>query len=519
MALVSRVDANTYQDSIRLMRLSERLSRLDGVQQAIVAMGTEANKHVLAEAGLLTEAIEAAGPNDLVIAIDAHSDDVAQHALAELDTLLAEAPGVPEGYAGDASSPEFPRVRTLEQAPGDANLAMISVAGQYAALEAAKALRAGLHVFLFSNNVPLEEELELKRWAVDRGVLLMGPDCGTAIINGTALAFANVVRRGPIGLVAASGTGLQEVTCLVDRGGSGVSQAIGIGGRDLSETVGGLMAKQGLAMLADDPDTEVIVLISKPPAQNVADALVEEVRRIEKPVVVNFLGSSRSGRENGVTFAVTLEETATAALRLAGLDGAAPFDLNERALAAMAESERRRLGAGQRYLRGLFSGGTLCDEAMVILAGHLPAVYSNIPLRPAWQLDDSWQSREHSCIDLGGNEFTQGRPHPMLDPRLRRERLLKEAGDSAVAVILLDIVLGYGSHEDPAGALAGAIRTVKEQAASNGRYLAVVTHVCGTQEDPQGLTRQEEVLREAGALVLPTNAQAARVAAAIVEQG
>ncbi len=513
MTLVSQVKPNTYYDSVRLMRASEMLSHLADIHQAIVAMGTDANKRVLAETNLLTDTVAGAGPNDLMIVIEANSDEAAQNALRQAEAKLTET--APASTAGRA----VVRPRIFEQARqslANANMALISVPGPYAKLEVAKALQANMHVFLFSDNVPLAEELELKQWAVAKERLMMGPGCGTAIINGVALAFANAVRPGPIGLVAASGTGLQEVTCLLDRGRSGISQAIGVGGRDLSEKIGGLMMRQGLAMLAADPETKLIVLISKPPAPMVTETVLAAAQASGKPVIVNFLGSQRSGQENGLTFTTTLEETAEAALRHISATDKTHFSLAPAELEVLASTERQKLGPGQRYLRGLFSGGSLCDEAMLILAGQLPALYSNIPLRGEWALADGWHSREHSCIDMGEEEFTQGRPHPMIDPRLRQERLLKEADDPAVAVILLDVVIGYGSHPNPAGALVETIRIAKAKAAEQGRHLAVVAHVCGTGQDPQGLVRQENLLGEAGVLVLPTNAQAARVAAAIV---
>ncbi|MEW5961245.1 MAG: acyl-CoA synthetase FdrA [Chloroflexota bacterium] len=514
--LFSQIKPNTYFDSVRLMRVSELLSGLPGIQQAIVAMGTEANKRVLAETQLLTDQVQAAGPNDLVLVVEADSAEAAREALRQAEAKLSEtaAPAADTGQA--ATRPRFFQ-QARQSLPG-ANLALISVPGPYARLEAAQALHAGMHVFLFSDNVTLDEEVELKRWAVAKGRLMMGPGAGTAIINGVALAFANGVRRGPIGLVAASGTGLQEVTCLIDRGGSGISQAIGVGGRDLSEPIGGLMMRHGLAMLAADPATGLIVLISKPPAPTVAETILKVARSCGKPVIINFLGSRHAEQENGITFTATLEETAEAALERVGGQRKTYFGLTPEQVEILAAAERRQLAPGQRYLRGLFSGGSLCDEAMLILAGRLPALYSNIPLRPAWALADGWRSRDHSCIDMGAEEFTSGRPHPMIDPRLRQERLLKEAEDKTVAVILLDVVIGYGSHADPAGALVETIREAKAKAAAQGRYLAVVAHVCGTDRDPQGLQRQENLLREAGALTLPTNAQAARVAAAIVQR-
>ena len=410
-------------------------------------MGTDANKRVLSEANLLTDDVKAAGANDLVVVIEASSAEAAQQGLERAEALLNE---VSNPAAGSC---EVVVNRTLEQAlrssPGS-NIALISVPGGYAKLEAAKALNAGLNVFLFSDNVTLDEELELKQRAVSRGLLVMGPGCGTANINGVALAFGNAIRRGPIGLVGASGTGLQEVTTLIDRAGSGITQAIGVGGRDLSEAIGGLMMRQGIEMLSADPDTKVIVLISKPPAESVANKMLEAAKASGKPVVVCFLGGKRSGQEGSIVFTTTLEAAADAALQQIGCS-ALP-KLNENELDQLAIAERMRLSQGQRYLRGLYSGGSLCDETMWILSGRLPSVYSNIPLRPEWALKDAWQSPENSCVDMGDEEFTRGRPHQKLDPRLRQERILKEAEHPSVAVICWTSY-GYGSHPDPAGVL------------------------------------------------------------------
>ncbi|MGH2593327.1 MAG: acyl-CoA synthetase FdrA [Anaerolineae bacterium] len=513
----SLVRPNTYQDSIRLMRVSNTLSALPGIRRASVAMATEGNKRLLAEADLLTDAIRQAGANDLVITVAAETAEAARGALAQAEALLAE-------VARPSGLETVPLHRTLEMAHtalNGANLALISVAGEYAALEARQALERGLHVFLFSDNVSVADERALKERARELGLLLMGPGCGTAILNGAALAFANVMRRGRIGLVAASGTGLQEVTSLIQRGGGGVSQAIGVGGRDLSEAIGGIMMLEGIRQLAADSATRVIVLISKPPAPSVAEKVLEAARATGKPVVVNFLerplllGSAPQPAADGVLFARTLEEAATGALEAAGDRAATPWRMDPGELDRLAAGESARLSDRQRYVRGLFSGGSLCDEAILILSERLGGVYSNVSAEPRWRLADAWRSREHTCVDLGEEEFTQGRPHPMIDPRLRQDRLLKEAEDPQVAVILLDIVIGYGAHPDPAGAFAATLAEAQTIAARQGRQLRVVAHVCGTESDPQDLVRQERALRDSGALVLPTNAQAAQVAARI----
>ncbi len=513
MSQLSKIKPATYYDSVQLMRASQVLSGLNQVKQAIIAMGTDANKHVLSEVGLLTHEVAAAGANDLMIVVEAESDEAARSAVEAADRVLTEnnrsavSGGVVEALP-----------KTQEQARSrltDANLTLISVPGSYAALEAAKALHAGMHVFLFSDNVTREEELALKKLASSKGLLMMGPGCGTAVINGVALGFANVLKRGPVGIVGASGTGLQELTTLVDRGGVGISQAIGVGGRDLSESIGGLMMLQALSMLADDADTQVIALISKPPHPSVTPKILAAARATGKPIIVNFLGDNRAEVKEGIHFTTTIANTAEVILQKVNGDDKAYYPLDAAEFRRLVDNERQRLRPDQRYVRGLFSGGSLCDEAMDILHHQLGRIYSNIPLSPEWALEDAWHSKAHSCIDLGEEEFTRGRPHPMIDLRLRQERLLKEAGDPEVAVILLDVVIGYGAHDDPAGALSESIRMAKAKASAAGRYLSVVAHVCGAVQDPQGLEQQERQLRGSGVLVMPTNAQAAQVAAAI----
>jgi succinyl-CoA synthetase alpha subunit len=405
----------------------------------------------------------------------------------------------------------------LAQLPG-ANFALISTPGEYAAAEALKALRHGLHVMMFSDNVSVEDELMLKQVSSARGLLCMGPDCGTAIINGIPLGFANVVRRGPVGIVAASGTGLQQVSSLIDRLGGGVSQALGTGGHDLSARIGAITMKQGIAALAADPATRVLVLVSKPPAPQVLEGVLQAAEASGKPVVIDFIGASPQTLTRGRLLGVrTLEDAARAAVDLAeGRQAELPGAPFAPALAAQARQAAAALQPCQRYVRGLFSGGTFCFETLLLLGEQLGPVYSNIPMRPDQRLANVWKSQAHTAIDLGDDLFTQGRPHPMIDFRLRCERLVQEAADPQTAVILLDVVLGYGSHLDPAAELVPALAAAR--AAAAGRPVVFAGSVCGTQGDPQQLTRQEEALRQAGMLLAESNAQAACLAAAIVEQ-
>jgi FdrA protein len=509
MATTHKLLSNLYRDSVSLMQLSATLAARPGVRHASAVMATEANLELLRAAGLALGEV-AARPNDLLIAIEGEDDALAD-AMAAAEAALTETRRRAEEGGGYRRAPP----RSIEMALGDlptASLALISTPGEYAAAEAWKALRLGLHVMLFSDNVALEDEIALKQYAREHDLLVMGPDCGTAIVGGIPLGFANVIRRGDIGAVAASGTGLQQVTCLTDRLGAGISEAIGTGGHDLHARVGGITMLQGLELLAADPATRVIVLISKPPDPQVAARVLETAARAGKAVVVNFLGADPA-RVQGANLhpARTLEDAARIAVRL--VEGEA----QERAAVedGPAILEVAPLLPGQRYIRGLYSGGTFCYEALLLLTEAFGRVHSNTPLNPDSTLRDVWRSVGHTVIDLGDDQFTRGRPHPMIDQSLRNERILTEAVDPEVAVILLDVVLGYGAHPDPAAEIAPVIRKAQSLAAQDGRPVVFVGTVCGTAADPQGLARQEAALKEAGVLLADSNAQAVRLAARI----
>jgi FdrA protein len=508
MTSATKVIRNFYRDSVSLMQLSARLAKLPGLRQASAIMASESNLALLREAGLVEGPVEA-GPNDLLIALQGDSEAELESAMTEADSAFREKPAASLG--GPRREPPRSLAMGTEALSG-ANLALISTPGEYAAAEAMKALKLGLNVMLFSDNVALADEVALKRHAAARDLIVMGPDCGTAIVNGVPLGFANVVRRGAMGVVGASGTGLQQVSCLIDRLGGGISQAIGTGGHDLHRDVGGITMLQGLRALAADPATRVIVLISKPPAPEVAERVLAAARDAGKPVVVNFLGADPAAIAGpNLRPAATLEDAAVAAIGLAGGAGQAAT------LAPADTGSLPALGAGRRYLRGLYSGGTFCYEASLLLGARLRPVYSNTPVGHAEALADVWHSRAHTLVDLGDDLFTRGRPHPMIDHRLRNERILKEAADPETAVILLDVVLGYGSHADPAGEMVPVIRQARAEARKGGGDLAVVGFVCGTEGDPQDLARQEATLRDAGMLLAPSNARAVRLAAQIAE--
>jgi FdrA protein len=495
------VHRNSYRDSVELMGIAAQLEQLVGIQRAGLVMATRANLAVLAEAGLADAAASGPGPNDLIVAVAALDDATAEEALTKAATLLAAG-------TGDADGPQETRTAQtlgegLAELP-DANLALVSTPGTYATAEALRALKHGLNVFLFSDNVAIEDEIELKALAERKGLLVMGPDCGTAIVGGVPLGFANVVRRGPIGLVGASGTGLQEVTSLIHRFGSGVSHAFGTGGRDLDERVGGTTMLAATRRLLADPATTVIVLISKPPSAVVAARILDAVRSSPKPVVVNFLGGDAAAAEAvGAHHAPTFESAARVAVALAQGEPAPEratdlaAELRDPHMEALAVSAAARLARGQREIRGLYTGGSLAGEAKVVLAAVLGP------------------ERHDRILDLGEDEYTVGRPHPMIDPRLRNEHIVAAAAEPSVGILLLDVVLGHGSHPDPAEALAPAIADAMALAISAGRHLLVVASVCGTDLDPQGLERQERILAQTGVMLESSNARAAVLAAAI----
>ncbi len=477
-----------YRDSMVLMRVAEALRARPGVREAAALMGTPANHELLVAAGLATDDTKDAAPGDLIIAVSADSEAAADTAVGEVERILTEQRPL-------VATPGRALPRTLESALRqlpDANLVAISVPGEYAKLEALRALRRGLHVFLFSDNVSLEDEIELKRLALDKGVFCMGPDCGTAYVNGVGLGFANVVPRGRIGCVAASGTGLQAVVSRVAALGEGISHGIGVGGRDLSAEVGGVMTEMALGALAADPATEAIVVIGKPPAASVVPRLEAAIGRIAKPVVVCCLGARPAASAAG-RWVATLDDAAEAIVAtLRGTSWTAHafsdvVDVKARLARARAQTPR---GAA---ILGLYTGGTLAHEAGLILG---PLVSTAVRL-----------------VDLGDDEFTRGRPHPMIDPEARAGRVREAGGSAEVGVLLLDLVLGRAVHPDPATPLAAAVYDARRTATAAGRAVVAVASVVGTEGDPQDLRRQIATLEGAGVEVLPSNAQAARFAA------
>ncbi len=518
MVVKGKIKRGEYFDSVTLMLVAQQINSIKGIMDAAVVMNTEENRSILESSGLLISDFDDAKASDLLICLKAESDEIAEKAMQQVDEVL-------DKVRHEISDTEDFLPKSQETALStmpDANLVLISIAGKYAAHEAMKALKKGLHVMIFSDNVPIEDEIKLKKYAQENDLLVMGPDCGTAIINGVPLAFANVVNKGSIGIVAASGTGLQEISSIISNNGAGISQAIGTGGRDVKKEVGGIMFLTALDALNRDKNTEIIVLVSKPPSKEVLKRILEKVEKIHKPVITIFLGADEKTFKNSKAIPVkTLEEAAFIAVNLAQKKNKDSFQkilverqnrINE--LAREAENSKSK---DQKYIRGLFCGGTLCEEAQIIFKDLIGDVYSNMFSKEKFQLKDSWESCQNTVIDMGGDEFTVGRPHPMIDFSLRNRRILKEAEDPEVAVILFDVVLGYGSNMEPAKELVPVIKKAMNSAEKEGRDISFVCSITGTEHDPQNRKDVEKRLKEAGVHVMESNAAACELSGLIIK--
>ncbi len=516
MTLHTSVKRNAYYDSVTLMLLSRELQKLEGVEDVLVGMATGLNLDLAKDLGLADNEFDTLTPNDLFIA-------------AKIDEALISMKAIEDAFneylnkrVESESDEDYqpPSLSSAIQSLPGANMVLISVPGQFAAAEVEDALDAGLHVMLFSDNVPVEDELRLKQKAVEKGLLMMGPDCGTAIINGIPLCLANAVRLGKIGVVGASGTGTQEVTVQIHKLGEGLSQVIGTGGRDLKEQIGGLMMTLGFESLIADPETELIVLISKPPAPSVAEKIYQIAKSSPKPVVIDFIGGDRAAIEAaGAIPCISLEDAAQKAvkvLRGQEYEDFTGFSLPEDHINCIVDTSVSKLKSDQTELRALFTGGTLADEAMKLLGVH-HNIYSNIPLLPEMAIANLPEGRGHICLDLGEDEFTRGRPHPMIDPQTRTE-FFQSHVDEKTAVILVDVVLGFGSYKDPAGAVADSVREIRQRLAKQGKDVVVIASVCGTDLDSQDLNKSIATLEAAGIIVLPSNAQAVRLTDRILQR-
>ena len=504
---------NQYYDSVFLMGVNKRLSEVKGVRQTAVLMGTEKNKRLLFDIGIQDAQIDAAQPDDLIVAVMADDSVVVDAVLNQLDKwLLASLESAPVSNLRTLSD-------GLTQKPG-ANLAVISVPGEYAGREARQALEAGLHVFIFSSNVPIEEELELKQFAAQKGLLVLGPDCGTSLIGGVGIGFANSIRKGSIAAIGAAGTGLQEFTCQVHNAGYGISHAIGTGSNDLSDKIGGKTAFAALEALEVDPQTEVIALISKPPGAKTLERLIERFENVRKPVIGCFLGARLESKNASGIFqsARTIDEAVQLAIEGIGGKSILTLEISSQELAWIAR-ERAAWLPEQKYLSGLFAGGTFCYQSQQLFRDAGITVFSNAPLDQKYKLVHPDRSFEHTMVDMGDEYYTQGRPHPMIDGTLRMQRILVESRNPELAILLLDFILGYNASTDPVGELLDAILQAKRVAQQRRGHLTVVASICGTEEDSQDLNLQIKMLQKAGVIVFRSNARAATFCCELLKRG
>jgi FdrA protein len=520
MPVLNVVKKNFFRDSIQLMRITEDAKKLPGVVDAVVSMGTDTNMLLLKQLGLLASEGEGAHDGDLIVAVKVGQGQDSGKVMESVVQLVMS-PGSGAGAPEGASETYYSIDSAVKHLPG-ANLAIVSLPGNQAFDPTMELLKHGINVHLFSDHVSRDEEAKLKQYATSNGLLVLGPGAGTSIVNGVGLGFANVVKRGGVGIVASAGTGLQEVSVLLDRVGLGVSHGLGVGGSDVSNEIGGVMMKDCLRLLEADDRTEVIMLVAKTPSDKVMQSVMKFVGdNLRKPVVACFLGLDAPATQGGrVKYAKTLHSALSIVCSISKGDAPSQFkeviSMSPQKLKEMSLEMSSRLSSQQKYVRALYSGGTLAHETLLIYRELIGEAYSNTPLSKAFDLQDPTKSKGNTVIDLGDEFFTSGRPHPMIDPTLRKLRILEEAKDPSTAAILLDIVLGYGSSSDPGGSLTGAISDAKAGAKKDGRDLIVMAHICGTESDPQSLSSQAERLSKSGVVLFPTNAQMALASALVV---
>ena len=514
------VKRNLQRDSVQLLHLSEEARKIQGVKDAALVMGTQTNKEILTKLGLLTEEGKAALASDMLLAVKTDSEKQADICLQEVEQLLLKPP-LTKGRS-------YYSVEAALQAMPEANLAIVSIPGEYARDAVLRVLEASISVLLFSDHVTPEVELELKQFAKSKGLLVMGPGAGTSFIGGKGLGFANVLRRGRIGIVAAAGTGLQEVSVLLSEAEFGISAGLGTGGGDVKSKIGGIAMLQCVDALERDPQTDVVVIVSKPPDSDVRLRVMRHIAdNTRKRFVTCFLGrdnydipSALRSRVRGTkTLHAAFFEAAQASSNDIQTQTLNRFTISPDELVSIANKAAERLTTTQKYLRGLYTGGTLGYETLIILSRLIGKVYSNAPLEPELKLVDSYRSLKDSIVDLGEEEFTAGRAHPMIDPTIRKMRLIEEAKDPEVAVILMDIMLGYGSHPDPAGSMLDAIEEARKLTEVGGRTIPILAHICGTEKDPQPRSEQEAKLKRAGVYLFPTNALMAVASALVSRRG
>jgi len=521
------IKPNFYRDSLQLMKISDKLRRVSpGISEASVVMATETNKGILIRLGFSPSTIEQASDSDMLIAIRARDQTSIDLATTQVEKFL-ESPSQP----GNGDQEKAVDIEAALNKMPDTNLVLLSIPGEYVKDISHKLIERNIHQLIFSDHVPVEDELELKTMGAAKGLLILGPGAGTSVINGKGIGFSNAIKTGPVGIVAAAGTGLQEVTSLLDQCGIGVKHGLGVGGNDPKDKIGGIMMLECMKILENDDEIKVVAIVSKPPSPAVEHKIIDNALHTgTKKYVLAFIGGgnmdSKQNQCNNMILKVnSLASSVLAVAKMLGDEhlrkALSHTYMPPEGLANILQKEWSRLHSSQRFIRALYTGGTFTYEAQVILGDLIEdgLIYSNAPIQQIKQLQDSFKSEKHSIIDLGEEEFTKGRPHPMIDTTIRKYRILEEAKDPEVGVLLLDFVLGYGANPDPVGAVLDEIKQAKEIAQNDGRFLSIIAHVCGTKNDIQGYDQSISILNSAGCIVMPSNAMAAVSSALVISRG
>ena len=507
------------------MKISSNIKRQPGIQEAAVIMGTRTNKQILVKLGFPEDKIKHAKESDSIIAIKAQDKRSLESVLTRLDNLLERTDRI---HGTDQSGQILDLDSALTSMP-NANLALISIPGEHVKDLSLRLIDAGIHQHIFSDHVSISDELAIKKYASNNGILVLGPGSGTSIINGKGIGFSNIIRNGPVGIVAAAGTGLQEVSTLLDQCEIGIKHGLGVGGNDPKDEIGGIMIIESIKALEACEDIEIIDIVSKPPSSQVKEKITSYiVNKGNKDYVLTFMGTTEMTnyhvKKRKVTEVNTLTSSVLAVAKQLGENNfkkaIEAIYIPSKTLRKRLEKEWLKLQKNQKYVRALLTGGTFTYEAQMILNGiPLKDIYSNVPIGGSQALLNTSKSQMNSVIDLGEEEFTEGRAHPMIDPTIRKLRLVDESIDSKVAVILLDFVLGYGSNPNPVAAIINEIKDAKKYTEREGRHLSIIAHVCGTKKDPQNYESSVQLLKRSGAIVMPTNAFATIASATIASRG
>lgn len=498
-----------------MMRLSEDLKNVSGVIEAAIIIGSDLNKETLRRYGTLTDDGNNANDTDTIISLVCNDE-------ASLNTAIVKAEELLSSKLKKKQGNEFTNLDSALKAFNSANLAMISVPGQYVKDLVAKLLDKNIHVFVFSDHVPLEDEIDLKRIALEKGLLLMGPEAGTSIINGTVLGFGNRTNRGNIGIIGASGTGIQHLSVLLDSCGTGISHAIGVGGRDMLAKNGGLMTLQAIKAFENDFQTRVVLLVSKAIDSVVRNKIINYIKKnTKKKYVLCLIGDKEDILSiDNVSFVKTIQSSVLQALKYLDVDiyeKAQDRFIDERSNAIeFVDTISNLIDDNQKYIRGFFVGGTLCYESIVIIEQLMgKPIYSNLKEHDFY-IGGMDQSKEHTFIDFGTDEFTISKPHPIIDPSIRIARMLEDAKDPTVAVMIIDIILGYSTAKDTILLHSKAIKQALEIARKDNRTLSILVYMCGTDKDLADL--ELDNLKDSGAKVFTSNALMSTAAALIANK-